>query len=139
MKRSILTLAFLGASLSLGIAAPSAVVRNSVAVCDPNSPTHCMAPSAGGIKTGTYASAGAAQYALAVNSATALTVPTGAAFAEICVEGQAVRYTDDGVTPTASTGIPVSASSCFQYAGPLSAFKVIGQTSGATLDVSYYK
>ena len=139
MNRLLLAFAFLGASLSFASAAPSAVIRNSVAVCDPNAPGSCMAPTSGGIKSGTYSSAGAGQYALAVNTATNLTPPTGATIAEICVEGQAIRYRDDGTAPTASVGIPVPASSCFQYAVGLSGIQFIGQTSGATLDVSYYK
>lgn len=90
-------------------------------------------------KSAPYASAGTGQYALSVNSATSLTVPTGAYIAEICAESQAVRYRDDGSAPTASTGIPVASGTCFQYSGPLSAVQFIAQTSGATIDVSYYK
>lgn len=89
------------------------------------------------VKTGAYTSAGAGQYALSIASSTALTPPSGSLAAEICVETAAARYTDDGTTPTSSIGIPVPAGSCFQYAGLLSAFKIIG--SGATIDVSYYK
>lgn len=91
------------------------------------------------VATARYASAGAGQYAVNINSSTALTVPTNSMVAEICVETQAARYTDDGTTPTTSSGIPVAAGTCFQYAGPLAAFRIIGQTSGATMDVSYYK
>ena len=90
-------------------------------------------------KTGPYVSAGSGQYALSINSATSLTVPAGSYIAEICVEGQAARYKDDGGTPTTSSGIPVAAGTCFQYAGPLKTFQIIGVTSGATIDVSYYQ
>jgi hypothetical protein len=88
-----------------------------------------------------YSSAGTGQYALNVNSATALTVPAGATLAEVCVESQAVRYRDDGVAPTSASGIPVAAGSCYQYSGPtlLAAVQFIAQTAGATLDVSYYR
>ena len=82
-------------------------------------------------------SAGPGQFAVSITAVTALTVPQYAAAAEICVEGAAARYTDDGTTPTASIGIPVSNGECFAYGGPLTKFQIIG--SGATLDVSYYK
>ncbi len=89
--------------------------------------------------TGGYISAGAAQYALTVASATALTVPAGSEIAEICVETAGVRYTDDGTTPTSSTGIPVSSGTCFQYGGPLNKIKFIAQSGSPTINVSYYK
>ena len=81
-------------------------------------------------------SAGPGQYAVSLTSVTGLSVPLGAVSAQICVEGAAARYTDDGSTPSATIGIPVTAGQCFDFAGPLAAFKIIG--SGATLDISYY-
>ena len=91
-------------------------------------------------KSGTYSSAGASQYLLSVTTATALTPPAGSTIAEICTEAAAVRYRDDGTAPTASTGMPVAAGGCFQYAGPLAAIQFIAQTaSSTTIDVSYYK
>lgn len=74
-----------------------------------------------------------------VPSGTALTVPTAARVAEICVSTQAVRYRDDGTNPTTSVGIPVPSGSCFQYSGALTAIRFIQQTSPSTLDVSYYR
>jgi len=88
-------------------------------------------------RPGPLVSAGAAQYGVSIAAATALTVPAGAVQAEICVETAAARYTDDGTTPTATVGIPLPSGTCFQYTGPLTAFKIIG--AGATMDVSYYK
>ena len=82
-------------------------------------------------------SAGPGQYAVSIASVTTLTVPQFAASAEICVEGAAARYTDDGTTPTASVGIPVAAGQCFTFAGALSALRIIG--AGATMDVSFYR
>jgi len=92
------------------------------------------------VNTGPYtsASAGGGQYGVSITSVTSLTIPTNAYLAEICVEGAAARYTDDGTTPTTSVGMPVPAGTCFAYAGPLPAFRIIGN-SGATLDVSYYR
>ena len=91
-----------------------------------------------------YRSAGASQFisASTLASATGLTVPTGAAIAEICVETAGVRYRDDGTAPTATVGIPVvatsSAPACFQYAGPLSAIQFILISGSPTMDISYY-
>ena len=96
-----------------------------------------------------YASAGPMQALSAVQLASAIGLPgipttaRGAMIAEICVETAGVRYTDDGVTtPTASVGIPVVPSSttptCFQYAGPLSSFKVILISGSPTMDIAYY-
>jgi hypothetical protein len=83
------------------------------------------------------ASAGPGQYAVSITAVTALTVPEFTVSAKICVETAAARYTDDGVTaPSATIGIP-AAIGCFDYAGPLAFFRIIG--AGATLDVSYYK
>ena len=78
----------------------------------------------------TDAAPSAVQLASAIGLPGIPTTARGAMIAEICVETAGVRYTDDGVTtPTASVGIPVVPSSttptCFQYAGPLSSFKVI--------------
>lgn len=97
---------------------------------------------AGGVPlTGGYHSAGTGQYAVSINSSTALpTIPSGTLYVEICLETAAARYTDDGATtPTSSIGIPVPAGTCWQVAGSslLSAFRIIG--AGATIDVSYYK
>jgi hypothetical protein len=85
-----------------------------------------------------YLSAGAGQYALSVNSATALTPPSGATIASIVVEGASVRYKDDGGTPTASSGMLLTVGGPYPFAGPLNAILFIGTTSGATIDVSYY-
>lgn len=82
-------------------------------------------------------SAGPGQFAVSLASVTALTVPQFAAAAFICVETAAARYTDDGTTPSATIGIPVTAGQCWTYSGPLAAFRIIG--AGATLDVLYYK
>lgn len=80
-----------------------------------------------------------------LSSATLLTVPmnpngtVAAKIAEICVETQAIRYRDDGTAPTSSVGIPVSAGTCFQYSASLGALQIIQQSSGAVVDVAYYK
>lgn len=66
-------------------------------------------------------------------------IPTGARFAEVCSETVALRYRDDLTSPTASVGMPITASTCFQYAGPLAAFSVIQQAASGIIDVTFYK
>lgn len=81
-----------------------------------------------------------------LSSATGLTVPattpTGLAykpnFALITPEGQAVRWRDDGTSPTASVGMPLAVGVTLQYDGDLSRIKFIEQSSGAKLNISYY-
>ena len=92
-----------------------------------------------------YSSSGAGQMGLSVTSgaAVSLTPPAGgkATIAQICVETATVRYRDDGVAPTSSTGMPVAGGttpSCFQYAGPLSQIQFIAVSATATIDVLYY-
>jgi hypothetical protein len=73
-------------------------------------------------------------------SATPLTIPTGGPrWALICAETAGVRYRDDGVAPTGSTGQPIAAGQCIAYSGPMGAVQFIQQSSGAVLDVSYYR
>ncbi len=79
------------------------------------------------------------QQITSLSAATFLTVPQTAKIAEICVETQAIRYRDDGTSPTGAVGIPVAAGSCFQYSGSLTALQLIQQVSGAVVDVTYYR
>jgi hypothetical protein len=57
----------------------------------------------------------------------------------VTVEGQAVRWRDDGTSPTAAVGNPVQAGAQLVYSGALSAIQFIQQAASATLDVSYYQ
>lgn len=79
------------------------------------------------------------QQITSLGSATALTVPTGATTAVITAEAQAVRYRDDGTDPSATVGMPVAVAVALTYTGPLKNVKFIEQTSGAKLNVLYYK
>ncbi len=73
-------------------------------------------------------------------TATSLTVPSGSTAALITVGVAAVRYRDDGTAPTASIGMPMSPSgSPLLYQGTLSAIQFIQVTTGAVLDILYYK
>lgn len=66
-------------------------------------------------------------------------IPTGSRFAEMCTDTVALRYRDDLTNPTATVGMPVTASTCFQYAGPLTAFSVIQQAASGILNITFYK
>jgi len=80
-------------------------------------------------------------------AATALTIPTRdnngtsaiPTTAVIIVEGQAVRYRDDGTNPTAAVGMPISIGTVFFYDGDLSRIRFIQVAATATINVSYYK
>jgi len=74
-------------------------------------------------------------------STTAVVLPTVATstIVQVCVEGNPVRYRDDGTAPTATVGI-LAGVGCFSYSGPLTAMQFIATAAGsATVDVGYYK
>lgn len=81
-----------------------------------------------------------------LSSATGLTVPFVDAnglscrpsIALITPEGQAVRWRDDNVNPTASVGMPLAVGVTLQYDGDLTQIKFIEQVSGAKINISYY-
>lgn len=79
------------------------------------------------------------QMGLAVTSAAEhLTVPTGARYAFITVEGGPVRWRDDGTAPTIALGQYVAPGS-FWYYGNLSMIQfILATATAATIDVSYY-
>jgi len=64
--------------------------------------------------------------------------PAGATMAIIAVEGNAIRWRDDGTNATASVGMPVAVGQTLSYTGTFSAFTFIPQTGSATVDISYY-
>lgn len=67
-------------------------------------------------------------------------VPVGATIVEICVSTANIRYRDDGVNPTTSVGIPVSAGTCYAYAViPLSQAAFIAVSGSPVLDISFYR
>ncbi len=65
-------------------------------------------------------------------------VPRGATVASLVCETQAIRWRDDGTDPTATDGMPVPTGQQFNYSGDLSKFRMIAQTSTATVHVAYY-
>lgn len=74
-----------------------------------------------------------------MSSVTALTVPAGATFALVQAEAQSVRWRDDGTNPTASVGMLLTAGVPQTFWGNLATVLFIQATSGAILNVSYYK
>lgn len=54
-------------------------------------------------------------------------------------EGAAIRWRDDGVAPTASTGMPLAVGVEMVYHGPLSKLQFIEQSASATLNASFYQ
>lgn len=73
-----------------------------------------------------------------LSSAQSLNVPSGAKFCIVVPESQAVRWRDDGTSPTASVGMPISVGQPVEYSGNLAAIKFIEQTASAKLNVAYY-
>lgn len=73
------------------------------------------------------------------DSLTAGGVPSGATSAYIAAEAQAVRYRDDGGTPTASVGMPIASGAAIAYVGTFSALRFIEQAGGAKLNVLFYR
>ena len=57
----------------------------------------------------------------------------------ITAEAQAVRYRDDGTDPTTTVGMPLAVGTALTYTGTLTAIKFIEQTSGAKLNVLFYR
>jgi hypothetical protein len=86
------------------------------------------------------------QQITSLSSATSLTVPqtdlNGLAckpsLALITAEGQAVRWRDDGIAPTASVGMPLASGGTLQYDGDLTKIQFIEQTASAKINISYY-
>ena len=92
-----------------------------------------------------FSDAGGAQFALAVSSATSLTVPANARHCLINVNTQAVRFTTDGTTPTATKGIHVAANGQISFMDPnidyralMGSIQIIQEAASATLDVLYF-
>jgi hypothetical protein len=83
------------------------------------------------------------QQITSLSSAQKLTVPTTCGgpptLAVITAEAQAVRYRDDGTSPTATVGMPLATGVALSYEGTLSAIQFIEQTASAKLNVLFYR
>jgi len=74
-----------------------------------------------------------------LGAATSLTVPAGTALVLIQPEGQAVRWRDDGVNPTAGVGYPLAVGIELAYTGrAFSGLRFIEQIAGAKLNILFY-
>jgi hypothetical protein len=74
-----------------------------------------------------------------ISGAVALTIPAGTALALCTPESQAVRWRDDGTSPTASVGYPLPVGAELRYDGAgLAALKFIEQAATAKVNVVYY-
>lgn len=74
-----------------------------------------------------------------ISGAVALTIPAGTSLAVCTPETQAVRWRDDGTSPTASVGMPLAVGDTLFYDGwALASLKFIEQTASAKVNVSYY-
>ncbi len=71
-------------------------------------------------------------------AAVGLAVPSGATYAIIQAETQAVRWRDDGTAPTASVGMTIPAGGELRYDGNLRGIQFIEAAASAKLNVSYY-
>lgn len=74
-------------------------------------------------------------------ASTSLVVPAGAIYAYMTVEGDSVRWRDDGTDPTAAVGMLMSATTePWFYAGDLDKIEFIcAGLGGSTVSVSYYR
>lgn len=73
-------------------------------------------------------------------TATGLTPPNaGSSLAMIQVEGQPVRYRDDGTAPTADLGNVIAAGDTLVYTGDMETVEFIDTAAGASeVNVLYY-
>lgn len=83
---------------------------------------------------------GTGQNGISLASAQHLTVPSGAAAAEVTFEGAQVRCTTDGTTPTATVGTPYNPlDHVFPRGASMAALQCVGVSTGATFDAEYFK
>ena len=73
-----------------------------------------------------------------LSTAQTLTVPSGARLALINIQDQAVRWRDDGTSPTATVGMPIAAGGELYYSGTLSKIELIEVVAGAEANIAYF-
>lgn len=83
------------------------------------------------------------QQITSLGSAASLTVPTGVdglkpVRAIIHCEGQAVRWRDDGMDPSATVGMRLQVGQELEYDADLTKIRFIEETATAKLNISYY-
>ncbi len=78
--------------------------------------------------------------ALTPTSSTALTVPNGAVYAIVTTKVQALRWTDDGTTPTLTVGQMQEVTDPPLWLNTdLHAVRLFNAVAGALVKVTYYK
>jgi hypothetical protein len=76
---------------------------------------------------------------LSISNAAGLGAPPGGAVTALVIpHGGAVRWRDDGTSPTASVGMYLAADTPLTYQGTLSALKLIAVTGTVEVNVSFY-
>lgn len=78
------------------------------------------------------------QQITSLSASTPLTVPTGATMAIIQPEAQAVRWRDNGATPSATVGQRITVGGELRYTGDLTKLRFIEEAASAKLNVTYY-
>ena len=73
-----------------------------------------------------------------VASPISLNPPQGARFAIIQAVNTTVRWRDDGTNPSSTTGMRIIADEEITYRGDLDAIRLIEESTGGEIDVSYY-
>jgi hypothetical protein len=70
-----------------------------------------------------------------------LTAPTidRVNIAMIQAEGGALRYTDDGTTPTATVGMLINQGETIPYQGDLTKLQLIRKDAAASANINYYR
>lgn len=67
------------------------------------------------------------------------TIPAGTTLILVTPEGNACRWRDDGVNPTAAVGYPLAVSGELRYtAATLTALRLIAQTGTTAYNFTYY-
>lgn len=65
-------------------------------------------------------------------------IPARTQWAMICIDTAAVRWRDDGVTPTIAVGMPIAAGGCINYSGTFATLQFIAQTGSPVVNISFY-
>lgn len=84
-------------------------------------------------------SLGYMQIPLSTTVATVLdNAPDGATMVVMKVEGGGMRYRDDGVSPTATVGMPLASGEAVTYDATLNQLSLIAQDDGAICNITFY-
>lgn len=74
-----------------------------------------------------------------LTSATGITKPDVAVNMFIAIPTAAVRYRDDGTSPTSAAGMPLLANQSLEYDANISAVEFIQSNGSAALHICYYR